>query len=312
VMQQAPSVPLTLVARKDADLEELSRRSGQDDVFPWVIDFTKLFTHTDFVKDMRLMLSILQQAYAYPVDMEFTCNFFPDNGYRINVVQCRPLQVKGGGDVPEPPSNLEKKNIAAQSHGAIIGQSRCCTVDRLVYVVPKVYGELPIKDRYRVARLIGELMHVPEFFEGKTIMLLGPGRWGTSSPELGVPISFSEINTISVLCEVVEMREDLVPDVSLGTHLFSELVEMDILYMALFPHQEGNYLNRELFESGENTLTRYLSKAGEWARVLRVVERKEGPLKLNANAWKQKAVCYLEPSIERAVQDKSLKNKRGV
>jgi len=303
-VQQAPSVPLSLIARKDAELEELSRQSGRDDVFPWVIDFTNLFTRTDFIKDMRSMLSLLQRAYDYPVDMEFTCNFFPDDGYRINVVQCRPLQVKGGGDVPDPPSDLNPGDIAAQSHGAIIGQSRCCAVDRLVYVVPKVYGELPIKDRYRVARLIGELMHVPEFYEGKTIMLLGPGRWGTSSPELGVPISFSEINTVSVLCEVVEMRDDLVPDVSLGTHLFSELVEMDILYMALFPHQEGNFLNREFFESEYNMLTRYLPQAGEWEPGLRVVEKKEGTLKLNANAWKQKAVCYLEPSIEQAAQGK--------
>ena len=70
-----------------------------------------------------------------------------------------------------------------------------------------------------------------------TIMLLGPGRWGTSSPSLGIPVSFVDINRVSVLCEIVAMREDLVPDVSLGTHFLSELVEMDMLYLALFPKQ---------------------------------------------------------------------------
>jgi hypothetical protein len=49
-------------------------------------------------------------------------------------------------------------------------------------------------------------------------MLLGPGRWGTASPDLGVPVQFAEINHVSVLCEIVTMRENLIPDVSLGTH----------------------------------------------------------------------------------------------
>ena len=54
-------------------------------------------------------------------------------------------------------------------------------------------------------------------------------------PMLGVPVSFSEIDTVAVLCEIVAMRENLVPDVSLGTHFFNDLVEMDMLYFAVDP-----------------------------------------------------------------------------
>jgi len=39
------------------------------------------------------MLRILDEAYAYPVDLEFTANFTADEQYKINLVQCRPLQV---------------------------------------------------------------------------------------------------------------------------------------------------------------------------------------------------------------------------
>ena len=79
-------------------------------------------------------------------------------------------------------------------------------------------------------------------------MLIGPGRWGTTTPSLGVPVHFAEINTVSVLCEIVAMRDDLVPDVSLGTHFFNDLVENDMLYLALFPKREGNYWNDALFD----------------------------------------------------------------
>jgi len=58
-------------------------------------------------------------------------------------------------------------------------------------------------------------------------------------PSLGVPITFNEISAVSVLSELVMMHEHLVPDVSLGTHLFNELVEADILYFALFHGHEA-------------------------------------------------------------------------
>ncbi len=79
-------------------------------------------------------------------------------------------------------------------------------------------------------------------------MLIGPGRWGTTTPSLGVPVSFAEIDAARILCEIVAMREDLVPDVSLGTHFFNDLVEMDMLYLALFPGRQGNSWSEAFFE----------------------------------------------------------------
>jgi len=183
------------------------------------------------------MLATLEKAYGCPVDTEFTTNSLEEEDYKINLVQCRPLQVAGArlGEAADLPADIDHKNLILEARGAVIGQSRLSTVDRLVYVVPSVYGHLPIPERYAVARLIGRVMHAEEPRRPERVMLLGPGRWGTTTPSLGVPVSFAEINTISALCEIVAMREDLVPDVSLGTHFFNELVEMDILYLALFP-----------------------------------------------------------------------------
>ena len=293
VLRRSSSLPIEIYASRDRDMERRAKEKGLQNVFPWSLTFDKLVKETDFVATMREMLSILQKAYDYPVDIEFTCNFFDDKQYHINLVQCRPFQVKDGGKIADPPSDIEESRLILQAYGAVIGRSRVSEVERFVYVAPLVYGGLPLKDRYTIARLIGKLMHVRRFYEGQTIMLLGPGRWGTTSPELGVPISFSEINTVSLLCEIVAMREDLVPDVSLGTHLFSEMVEMDILYMALFPGQDNNYLNREFFEESSNHLTEYLPEAAKWSQVLRVVEAPVSPACFNANTMTQNVVCYL-------------------
>ncbi len=130
-------------------------------------------------------------------------------------------------------------------------------------------------------------------------MLIGPGRWGTTTPSLGVPVSFAEIDTVSVLCEIVAMREDLVPDVSLGTHFFNELVELDILYLALFPGREGNEWSREYFEhSANNRLAELVPEAADWSHAIRVIDVRAGAcMRLNANSMNQKVVCYADPAV---------------
>jgi hypothetical protein len=144
-------------------------------------------------------------------------------------------------------------------------------VDRFIYVVPSLYGELPLSDRYEVARLLGRINQAPAPSVEMT-MLLGPGRWGTASPDLGVPVHFAEISRVSVLCEIVSMRENLIPDVSLGTHFLNELVEMNILYMALFPRQQHNYLNEKFFLTARNRLLDIVPSATRWTDTVRVID----------------------------------------
>ena len=128
-------------------------------------------------------------------------------------------------------------------------------------------------------------------------MLIGPGRWATKSPEMGVPVSFAEINTVSVLCEVAAMHEYFVPEVSLGTHFFNDLVEMDMLYLAIYPQKKNNTLNNGFFDTSENMLKHLLPDASSWGSVIQVIDgtnRKDGlNICLNADVTSQNAVCYL-------------------
>jgi hypothetical protein len=170
-------------------------------------------------------------------------------------------------------------------------------VGRLIYVVPAVYGQLPLSDRYSIARLIGRLTHLERQAEG-ALLLVGPGRWGTTEPSLGVPVSFAEISRVTALCEVIEMREGLVPDVSLGTHFFNDLVEMDILYLALIPGREGNGVNADVIEQAPNQLAALIPEEAAWAHAVRVVDPGGIPggrvLQLHADALRQRAICYFE------------------
>ncbi|NLX26348.1 MAG: pyruvate, phosphate dikinase [Lentisphaerae bacterium] len=262
-----------------------------------ILTFDKLLNETGFVADMREMLKTIEAAYNYPVDIEFTGNFMEDGNYRINLLQCRPLQVQGSEGIELPKVDVAEADRIVEAHGAVVGQSRVDQIDRFIYVVPERYGQLPVNTRYEVARLIGDINRAEKKDAPRRIMVIGPGRWGTSSPSLGIPVSFSEINKVSIVCEVVTMHDNLVPDVSLGTHFLNELVEMKMLYLALFPDKGGNFLNKAFFEQAPNRLLEIVPSAGKWKETVFVIDAADvsgkGGIRIIADALNQNVSCHL-------------------
>lgn len=290
--------PWRLLAARDPELERQSRTQGRRGMSPLLINFDKLLSDTPFAADIREALRTIQDAYDYPVDIEFTVNFLSEQSYRINIVQCRPFQVKGDAPAVALPDNVPEADILLRSSGPVIGKTRSDIVDRFIYVRPETYGQLPIQARHQVARLIGELTHHDSIRQQPHTMLLGPGRWGTTTPSLGVPVSFAEIETVAILCEIVAMRDDLVPDVSLGTHFFSELVEMDILYLTLFPDKEDTRFARRFFEEAPNHLTELLPAAASFENVVRLLHIEDlapnARARLYADPMKQHILCFID------------------
>ena len=239
VIEDRPALPLDLFATADIPPD------APDTAPNWVLTFDRLLSETSLVRDLRDMLSLLQEAYAYPVDIEFTANFAGDH-CKINLLQCRPLQVRGSEMIRVPSLvDIPPEDVIVEASGAVIGTSRIEDLDRLIYVVPDRYGRLPIPERHEIARLIGEINRLTPADGSRRVMILGPGRWGTRSPDLGIPVDFRDINRMAVVCEIVAMHEHLIPDVSLGTHFLNELVEMNMLYLALFPRHRKTLLNED-------------------------------------------------------------------
>ncbi len=297
--------------RQDAPLDMFAtaerppeRRSARGDArsAPPVLNFDKLLCNTTFVEHMRSMLDTLHQAYAHHVEIEFTLNFFEPDRYRINLVQCRPLESETSGPIGEPPAQLEEERILIRTRDSIIGKSRDIELEWIVYVVPSVYSLLSINDRHAVAHLIGDLLRAPALGHGR-IFLAGPGRWGTTSPSLGIPVVFSDISKASVLCEIASMHDNLTPDASLGTHFFNELVENDLLYLALRPQREENRLNhRFLEEPGHNCLEQCLTHPSPVAHAVRLLHAgamaNGARIRLHADMIAQSAVLYTDrPSL---------------
>lgn len=272
--------------------------SAEDRPAPLDLCFDHILTGTEFVPVMRDLCRILGEAYSHAVDIEFTANFTPDGRFRVNLVQCRPFQVRIRGEASrvQLPERLDPHRLLLQSAGPIVGHSVATAVDWLVYVVPSVYATLTTSQKYSVARSLGRLFQTDAFAERPVILLAGPGRWCTSMPWLGVPASFPEISKVSIVCEIAAMHDGLVPEVSLGTHFFNDLVERDMLYLAVTPGKTGHVLNEDLVLKQPNQLTQLLPSAGDLEPALRVLRTNPvaagGTLLLHVDSMQQKAVCF--------------------
>ncbi|OAM88250.1 phosphoenolpyruvate synthase [Termitidicoccus mucosus] len=237
-------IPVELLTTRD---DEVYERTGREARFLTFEPLLSDASREGLVADLRAVLQALEKAYARPVDIEFAVNFERDPATRelrhwLHLLQCRPLQVQGTHNPDVPPARPAPGEVFLRAKSAVVGHSRVHAVDWIAHVRPEIYSTLNEQNRHAVARAIGDVNRALAARDGAA-MLIGPGRWGTTTPGLGVPVRFSEINHFAVLCELAVMSEHLTPDISLGTHFFGELVEMNMLYFALFPGREGNEID---------------------------------------------------------------------
>ena len=294
VAQEGPDLPMHLFS---------TVRHGRH-----VLTFEELLWGTPLVERLRSLLGALRAAYQCPVDVEFTANFLGTE-LRINLVQCRPLQVREGGAIVPPPADLDPAAIVLSSRGPVVGQSAHGPIDRIVYVDPDAYVRLGTQDRHEVARAIGRILRLAPK-AALRVFLLGPGRWGTTTPSLGVPVTFAEIQRVSAVCEIMKLG-DVVPDVSLGSHFFNDLVEEAMLYVALYPGYPGHALAAERLRAMPNRLSALLPDDARLAEVIRVLDFPDagdgaGVLWLNANCVQQEVTCWVAAPAARPAEQATL------
>ncbi len=219
-------------------------------------------------------------------------NFTDEDDFKINLVQCRPLQIQGEGKRVEFPKNVGKDKILLESEGNFFGGGILESIDRIIYIDPAKYTNLGLQEKYEVARLVGRLNRQIENREEFHVMLLGPGRWGSTTPSLGVPVGFSEINNILVLGEIAYSDGNLMPELSYGTHFFQDLVETGIFYIAIFPGEEGVTFNIPWLEKFNNQLEEFAPDFGKYRNVVKVFDSHDENLKILADVVKQKVICF--------------------
>ncbi len=264
-----PGYLKTQVLEHDSEAEFSLRERGirQDICF---ISCLGLVRNRAMMEHMKRMMQLIQQEYGEPVDIEFTINVSESKEYVINLLQCRPLQIFQDTGSTSIPDDIPEERILLETRGASMGLSRKIQLDRIVYVDPVEYYHLPYNEKPQIASLIGKI-NWKYRDQGKHLLLMVPGRIGTSSPELGVPTSFADISGFDAVCEMAESRAGYNPELSYGSHIFQDLVEAQILYMAVFPGDKTPHFQPELLMEETNIITE-ISGGANYQNVISLID----------------------------------------
>lgn len=257
------------VMERDYDAESaLKRMNRRREV--WFADCQGLLENRNFTGLMQKVLKTLDRVYGNPVDIEYTVNLDEQGAFVVNLLQCRPLYTGGRGTDTEIPE-LPEKDVFFRLKDSAVGSSEKVKIDVVVEIDAKAYYEYPYALKPRAAETVGA---VNAYYrgKGKNLLLMTPGRVGTSSPELGVPVSFAQISGFRGICEVSDSRAGYMPELSYGSHMFQDLVEAGIFYCALWGDDRTVKYDRTFFEKLPDLFEKICPDRKELAGMFRVTE----------------------------------------
>ncbi len=263
--------PLRYLAQVDEEGYFRSLRSRLVDAEPsqLILTFEDLLRRTSFPERMRYMLNVLEEEYKSPVDVEFIIDIVHDNDkpeIKLSLIQCRPLSYLREEQHVDIPKNLVPQEVIFSSSIMVAG-GWLDEIDYVLFVPPEGYFSIPTQStRSALERAIGKLNSA---LEGQAFICVGPGRWGTSNPDLGVHVDYADIFNSKALVELSGAGIGPAPEPSLGTHFFQDLLEGEIFPLAT--HIGEDEFNRAFFYNTPNRVAEWIKVEPMMFKYLRLI-----------------------------------------
>jgi hypothetical protein len=266
-----------------------------------VISFDELFRRSSLAANFRELLNELEDNYHSPVDTEFTLHITKPETLQpevtICLLQCRP-QSQFKESRGRLPSSLNPADVVF-STCRLVPDGYVSGISHVIYVTPEGYYSLEtLPERIHIAHLVSKLNSK---LSGEIFITIGPGRWGTINPDLGVPINYGDIYNTRSLIEISGRGISDAPEPSYGTHFFQDLVEANIYPLGIYMDDPDIQFNRSFFYDTPNRLENVLPEAVDCAGTIRMIEvasyRPGSHLDLVMDDDKGQAVAYLVPDV---------------
>ena len=242
-----------------------------------VITFASVLQHGVFPLPELLQMSMKYGAESMrrPVEIEFACNLNEDRTGSLYLLQIRPF-VDSKQMLDEDVAAVPDADCVLRSHNSL-GHGVTEDVTDIVYV--KADDSFTASDNPTIAREI-EKINSEYLDRGDNYVLVGPGRWGSSDPWLGIPVKWPHISAARVIVEVTLKNYRVDP--SQGTHFFQNLTSFGVGYFTVDANRGQGLFRKELLDGMEAV------EETEHVRVVRFAK----PLKIMMDGKKQEgAVC---------------------
>ena len=244
-----------------------------------MVTFANVLKHNVFplAEITDFMLETGQYEMGRPVEIEFAGNINPVPGRdgekgTVYWLQIRPI-VDTKEMLDDSIMDIEDKDLILRSETAL-GHGIMDNVKYIVYVKPDKF------DSSRNTDLVREIEEINARFveKGEPYILVGPGRWGSSDPALGIPVKWSQIAGARLIAESALPGYRIEP--SQGTHFFQNLTSFGVGYLTIDPAGGNGFIDIDYLNS---LPAEYESDS------LRIVKF-ENPLTIAINGRKSKGI----------------------
>ena len=299
--------PLRYIVQVEQDGYLGSMRSNMVEPEDLVITYEGLLSRTTFPTRMRDALELLETHYEAPVDTEFTLKVLEPQSLnphvKITLLQCRPQShIQESRPVKLPRELLEKDIIFSTQR--MVPQGMVEGIRYVLFVSPEGYFSISTQAaRTKLIRAIGQLNAA---LRQEIFIAVGPGRWGTSTPDLGVHVAYGDIYNARSLIELSGESVGTSPEPSFGTHFFQDLMEAQIYPLAVLLDDKNIIFNHDFFYNTPNRVLDFIPVEKRILRTLRLLAvedfRPNHHMDLVMDGQKGRAVAYLVQDEDRKTQ----------
>jgi CheY-like chemotaxis protein len=186
-----------------------------------------------------------------PVEIEFAVNL---SAKKLGVLQIRPLPLSLETDdlasAQLPEHELICSSPQVLGHGAIHDLRDIVVVDIDRY------------DRLKSHEVAAEIARINQRLvdERRPYLLVGPGRWGSLDPLLGIPVKWEQISGARAIVEAG--FRDISVDPSQGSHFFQNLTAFQVGYFSVSPRLRDSFVDWKWLagqkSTGDGAFTRHI------------------------------------------------------
>lgn len=203
-----------------------------------IITFANILQHNVFplAETLKEILKISSQEMGRPIEIEFAVNldYSENKQHSFYLLQIRPI-VDSKETINEDIGKIPTENTIISSN-SVLGHGITKDIYDIIYIKPEAFN--PSKNQfimYDIEKINKQMADADRHY-----ILVGPGRWGSSDPWLGIPVKWPHISNAMVIVESGLSTYRIEP--SQGTHFFQNLTSFGVSYFTINPFQnDGSY-----------------------------------------------------------------------
>ena len=229
----------SVISTQDGIIRDSLRYEGKR-----VINFKPILSWIVFplTKILTKILDLGKKALGCDVEIEFSVNLYKQKNKQPEfcLLQKRPMLINGLNPKKDRKMFINKELVSKSN--ITLGDGKIDNIKNIIFIHPNNFDPSQTK---KMAEEIGKINK--KIKDDSNYLLIGPGRWGSTDPWLGIPVNWKQISKAKVIIEY--STEEFNIDPSFGSHFFQNVISLRIGYFTINKNTKDEFIDWSWLEN---------------------------------------------------------------